>query len=180
MGFRKDELLNLLVRQVDLDEGTIGLYRGATKNGESRRVFMPEQVRSLLVQCCRGKGPDDFVFTWNGTRRVKDFRQAWTDLTKVAGVPGLHFHDLRRSAVRGMVRAGVTERVAMQISGHRTSSVFQRYNITDESDLASAAKLIEGKHKSSTSRARGRAGKIKHKLSTNGILTKSRNAIKSL
>jgi integrase len=180
LGFRKDELLNLLIRQVNFEEGTISLYRGATKNGESRHVFMPEQVRSLLAQCCRGKGPDDFVFTWNGTRRVKDFRRAWTDLTKAAGVPGLHFHDLRRSAVRGMVRAGITERVAMQISGHRTSSVFQRYNITDESDLASAAKLIEGKHKSSTSRVRRRGGKIKHKLSTNGILTKSGNAIKSL
>jgi len=56
LGFRKDELLNLLVRQVDFEEGTIGLYRGATKNGESRHVFMPEQVRSALAQCCRGKG----------------------------------------------------------------------------------------------------------------------------
>jgi integrase len=81
-------LLNLLVRQVDLEEGTIGVYRGATKNGESRRVFMPDTVQNLLKECCKGKGPDDFVFTWKGTRRVKDFRHAWERLTEIGGSAG--------------------------------------------------------------------------------------------
>jgi integrase len=130
-AFRKAELLNMLVRQVDLAEGTIDLYRGTTQNGEPRKVFMPKVVKTLLAGCCKGKAPDDFVFTWKGTRRVKDFRHAWDELTKAAEVPGLHFHDLRRSAVRGMIRAGIAERVAMQISGHRTASVFGRYDITD-------------------------------------------------
>jgi integrase len=100
----------------------------------------------------RCKGADDFVFTWKGARRVKDFRRAREELTKAAKVPVLHFHDLRRSAVRGMMRAGIQQRVAMQISGHRTPSVFGPYDIVDETDLAAAAKLMQNR--------------IKHKLST--------------
>jgi integrase len=131
------------VRQIDLLDRTIRLEPGTTKNKEGRVVKMTEEIYIWLSQCLRSKGPDDFVFTWRGGRQIMDFRGLWANVTAAAGVPGLLVHDLRRSAVRNMIRRGIPEVVAMRISGHKTRSVFDRYNIVSETDLADAARRIE-------------------------------------
>jgi integrase len=84
----------------------------------------------------------DFVFA-RGSKPIKNFRDSWAQACQRAGVPNLLFHDLRRTAVRNLRRAGVAETVIMKITGHRTRSVFERYNITDQSDTQQAGRLAE-------------------------------------
>jgi integrase len=75
--------------------------------------------------------------------RIRDFLESWELSCQAAGVPGLLFHDLRRTAVRNLRRAGVAESVIMKITGHRTRGVFERYNITDQTDTIEAGKAAE-------------------------------------
>jgi integrase len=75
-----------------------------------------------------------YVFHRHG-RRIKGFRKAWANACEAAGLPGRIPHDLRRSAVRNMERAGLSRSVAMQLTGHKTEAVYRRYAITSEADL---------------------------------------------
>ena len=159
-GFRKGEVLGLRVGQVDFLGKWIDLKEGETKSGEPRKVKMSNEVYELMKACARGKGGPDYVFTRKNGARVIDPRDEWAQLCVKSGlgqwVPakrkngeefkayrGLMLHDFRRSAIRNMVRRGISETVAMRISGHKTASVFRRYNIVDEADLEQATKLIE-------------------------------------
>jgi integrase len=141
-GWRVSELLTMRVRQIDLASRAIRLEVGETKNDDGREVEMTPLVYALVQQCVTGKRSEDFVFTRESGKPVRDFRGSWEKVCRAAGVPELLFHDLRRTAVRNMVRRGIPERVAMTISGHKTRSIFDRYNIVSKSDLHEAAKKL--------------------------------------
>lgn len=170
-GWRVGELKRLRVEQADFVAGRIRLDVGTTKNGRGRIVAMTTNVRALLAACVEGKNRKDFMFTRNG-RPIGDFRKRWRKLCIAAGVgrvicrhcgepvaddkcehcdsdalkyAGLIFHDLRRSAVRNLVRSGVSERIAMEITGHKTRDVFDRYDIVSERDLEDAARKSEAR-----------------------------------
>jgi integrase len=74
---------------------------------------------------------------------VKDFKADWKHTCETAEVPGLLFHDFRRTTVRNLIRADVPKKIAMQISGHKTASMLWRYNITDARDIQEAGKRTE-------------------------------------
>src|SRR5271166_1478364 len=86
---------------------------------------------------------DDFVFTWPHGKPIRDFRETWRNACVAAGVPKLLFHDLRRTAARNLRRAGVAEGVIMKIGGWRTRSVFERYAIVSQTDIADAMHKLE-------------------------------------
>src|SRR5437899_2625676 len=66
-------------------------------------------------------------------------RRMWRNALRAARLPqGLLFHDLRRSAVRTLIRAGVDETTTMKVSGHKTRSMLLRYNIVTERETADA------------------------------------------
>jgi integrase len=78
-----------------------------------------------------------------GRTASTDSSEAMEESLPARWAQGKLFHDLRRTAVRNMARAGIGERVAMEISGHRTRSVPDRYNSGSEQDLLSARDRID-------------------------------------
>ena len=113
-----------------------------------------------------------WVFTRDGTNRVLDFRGAWDEACKRAGLwdkkrdqPTCLFHDLRRAGARNLVRGGVPERVVMQIGGWKTRSVSDRYNIVSTRDLHDAAAQLERHHEELVEEARkGKRSKTQSNL----------------
>src|SRR5262249_9348355 len=87
-----------------------------------------------------------WVFHRRGGQPVLEFRQAWNTACTKAGVPGRLFHDLRRTAVRNLERAGVPRSVAMKLTGHKTESIYRRYAIVSESDLAEGVRKLAAIH----------------------------------
>ena len=159
-GWRiKSEVLPLEWRQVDFASGEIRLDPGTTKNGDGRVVYMTAELRTLLkareVERDRLK-KTGVIVPWvffreiaegrggeKKPRRIGSFTKAWKSACAQAGCPGRIPHDLRRTAIRNLVRAGIPERVAMRMTGHKTASVFQRYNIVSDGDLREAARKLD-------------------------------------
>ncbi len=142
-GWRHGSLLKMRVKQIDANANVIRLEPGTTKNKKGLEVTMPRRVRELLIQCINGKRPEDYLFTRENGKPVKDFRGSWEKVCDEAGLPGLHFHDLRRTAARNMRRGHVAEKVAMEVGGWKTTSVFHRYAIVDNQDIADAMDMLE-------------------------------------
>ena len=143
-GWRLSEVTGLKWNQVDRNQGIVWLETGETKNDEGRTVYLDDELQEIFNRQWearkRSRKLTPYVFpNMDGTSRIRDFRGSWNKACKDAKIGKRLFHDFRRTAVRNMVRAGIPERVAMMISGHKTRSVFERYNIVNDADLQLAA-----------------------------------------
>jgi integrase len=143
-GARKNELRKITWEQVDLESGLIRLTSAQTK-GKRDRLLPIYGVMARWLEHQRETCPPGSPFVFHGARMrpTDEHLDGWPEACVRAGLRGLMFHDLRRSAVRNMKRAGVQDLVAMRISGHRTRAVFDRYNIVDEMDVRGAAHELE-------------------------------------
>jgi integrase len=152
-GWRRGEIASLGWDSFEIDARIMHLSRRNSKNREPRKVPLEGplweiierrwkarriEYRGNVVLCplvfFRVKGP--------GIREawapVREFRKSWKAACIASNVPGRLFHDFRRTASRNLRRRGVSEELAMLITGHKTTSMFRRYNITDETDLRQA------------------------------------------
>ena len=139
-GWRKGEVLNLTWDKVDVRERTIRLDPGETKNEEARNTYMNDELfKEMQRVFIKRRFGCPYVFHHAG-QPIRKFEKAWNAACKKTGLKGKLFHDFRRTAARNMIRSGIPERVAMTITGHKTRSVFDRYNIVSDQDLKEAAK----------------------------------------
>lgn len=138
-GWRKSEIFNLTWDKVNLREAVIRLNPGETKNKKGREIYLTGELLEVirLRHSQRNLGCP-YVFHRDG-KRIKNIYKSWNPICAKIGLKGRLLHDLRRTAVRNLVRSGVIETVAMKITGHRTRNVFDRYNIVSEGDLREAA-----------------------------------------
>jgi integrase len=170
-GWRRSEISSLTWAQVDRVQGVVRLEPGTTKNDEARTLYLDEELQALFSDLWKARKHKQNVLPWvfvneSGDGQVGDFRFSWSKACNEIGMSNLLFHDLRRSAIRNMVRAGIPERVAMMISGHKTRSVFDRYNIVSDADLKLAAERQQTYLKSQTGTISGTIHKIGTKKGT--------------
>ena len=165
-GWRRGEILGLKWSQVDLAAKSVRIEADATKNKKARTIALHGELLEAIegqwekrkVAGIPGQSPTllcPYVFHRDG-KPLSDFRDGGEKASVTAGLGqmieieengkkkkkyvGKILHDFRRTAVRNMTRAGVPERVAMMVSGHKTRSVFDRYDIVSDDDLREAAR----------------------------------------
>jgi integrase len=167
VGWRDSEIAGLTWSQADRDQGIVRLEAGETKNDEGRTIYLDEELKEIFEKQWDSRMKSGkltpYVFpNKDGSGPIQDFRKPWNTACRKVGLgygyrsnqkyiekwqdklpAGPIFHNFRRTAVRNMVRSGIPERVAMMISGHKTRSVFERYNIVSDTDLKLAAQKQE-------------------------------------
>jgi integrase len=139
-GMRRGEILALTWDGYDSETKTMRLAAASAKTGRSRMVpleGLPELMEVVKRRLADRRPGCPLVFHRVG-KPVGDFYTTWMRAVDRAKVRAFTFHDLRRSAVRNFVRSGVPERICMEISGHASRSIFDRYNVVSEKDLVDA------------------------------------------
>jgi hypothetical protein len=139
---------------IDLGTENAHLYLNpqCSKNGDLRRFYFAQYdlAREIIEnQIARANElerklgrPVTALFFRHDGRPIKDIRHQWNVARRAAGLPNLLLHDMRRSTVKMLNDAGIPQAVSMQITGHKSDSVFRRYSIrSDDSVKRALARL---------------------------------------
>jgi len=153
-GMRRGEILSLTWDKVDLVERMIRLEAGDTKDNEARNIPIGDKLYEIFVSLpnrIQKTNQDNHVFQYKGSRIKGDIRASLKKACEKAGITygrfvkgGFIFHDLRHTFNTNMRKAGVAESVIMEITGHSTREMFDRYNTVDSDDTRKAINQLEG------------------------------------
>ena len=142
-GARKGEIRAIRTDKIDLAAKRIQLPGRTTKNGKPRYLPIYGDMGPELDMALSKIDPKCPFLVQSDGQPVFDFEKAWASACDAAGVSGTLFHDLRRTAVTNMIEAGLSEKESMEINGHKTRAVFDRYHIVSERRMKQNAEKLE-------------------------------------
>jgi integrase len=141
-GARRGEIRKIRRDRIDLKAKRIQMPGRTTKNGEARYIpIYGEMGAELEMELARPAHGCAYLMHDKGVR-VLEFKRSWATACEAAGVDDALFHDLRRTAITNMIEAGFSEKEAMEISGHKTRSVFERYHIVSDRRMKENAEKL--------------------------------------
>ncbi len=143
-GMRSGEIFKLTWDKVDLANRMIRLGAADTKTSEPRVIYLNDESMAILAEAgkVRRLGHNQ-VFTYGG-KPIKGIRTAFLKACREAAIEDFRFHDLRHTFNTNMRKAGVDHSVIMKMTGHKTASMFHRYNTVDTADAKEAYRKLEG------------------------------------
>lgn len=151
-GWRRGELRNLTWSQVDWERGVLRLETSKNDEGREFPFALHPRLEALLREQLTREPLCGLVFHRRG-HKITWFYDGWKGACERAGIAGRLFHDLRRSAARNLIDAGIAESTAMKITGHKTASMFKRYTIRSNPDVVAAVKQLAAFHELQAARA---------------------------
>jgi integrase len=164
-GARAGELRQIRIDRIDFKAARINLPGFTTKNGKPRYLPIFGDMRAEIeMAISKGSHGCPFLIQHEGRQVSKSgWKKNWATACTTAGVSTTLFHDLRRTALTNMIEAGFSEKEAMEISGHKTRYVFDRYHIVSDRRLREMASKLDAflKAKSIAAEASENASKLK-------------------
>jgi integrase len=124
LGWRVGEITNLTWSLVNRKQWGVKLEAGMTKKNDGRLIYLDTELISIFEELWQQRKISKRILPYvfpnrRSDNKIKDFRFTWNKAFKESGVQRKLFHDLRRTAVRNMIRSGISEKVAMRIFGHK-------------------------------------------------------------
>jgi len=143
-GMRAGEIFGMTWDRVNMREAYFSLTPKDTKTGEARRVYFNGEVKGILERLGKVRSiSHNFVFTFKG-KPLRSIKVCLARALKKANITNFRLHDLRHTFTTNARKAGVDKTVIMKLTGHKTLSMFSRYNSVDEADARKALQLMEG------------------------------------